>query len=498
MKRSFLSRIFLSAIVAVGLTWSCTPEEVGVLTKPPVTNDNTEKPENDNSSDQPGKIPDFKETKAFPTAEGYGRFSKGGRGGKTIYVTSLKDSKEQGTLRYALEVATGPRNVLFKVSGIIELTKNIKITEPYVTIAGQTAPGTGITLKNAGIQIETHDIIMRHLKIRPGDSPNGENPGDRDCIVVFKDRNCHNLVLDQLSLTWGIDENLSFCTGTNNSTVQNSIIAEGLSHSLHNEGEHSKGFLMLNNLDNISIINNLFAHNMNRNPLLSSNSRNIHVVNNLIYNWGHMKPGYGTHSQIFKDELPINNAVIYRNVYRKGKTSHDLPLYRTGNWYLVDGSTLYIEENYMDNNGKLSSLQDVSTSYKGFPDFFAGFTMKSAPSNWQAPYSQIVTADKVVEKVLATAGARVPILDEVDTRIISEARNFSGDFVDSPGDGGGYPRQEQGQAPTDSDGDGMPDKWELERGLNPQSAADASASSLSSYYTNLEVYLNSMAGDYEI
>ncbi len=498
MKRSFLSRIILlSGLVAVGLAWSCTPEEVEALTSPPATSD-TGKPEDNNTNNKPSGIPEFNETKAFPTAEGFGRFSRGGRGGKTIYVTSLKDTKEQGTLRYALEVAKGPRNVLFKISGIIELTKNIKITDPYVTIAGQTAPGTGITLKNAGIQIETHDIIMRHMKIRPGDSRNGEEPSDRDCIVVFKDRNCHNLMFDQLSLTWAIDENISFSTGTNNSTLQNTIIAEGLSHSLHDKGEHSKGLLMLNNLDNISIINNLFAHNMNRNPLLSSNSRNIHVVNNLIYNWGPMKAGYGTHSQIFDDELPINDAVIYRNVYRRGKTSHDLPLYRTGNWFLVDVSTLYIDDNYMDTDGKLSSLKDISTSYKSYPDFFAKFTMKSAPRNWQEPYSKIVTADKVVEKVLATVGARVPILDEVDTRIISEARNFTGDFVDSPRAIGGYPQQQQGNAPTDSDGDGMPDKWELERGLDPQSALDGPENTLSSYYTNLEVYLNELAGDYEI
>ncbi len=502
MKRFFLSRAMMSLVVAAGLTWSCTLEEVDVLTSPPVVTEDSEQADNTKEETEsnilPAGIPDFKETKAFPSAEGYGRFSKGGRGGRTIYVTSLEDTKERGTLRYALEESSGPRNVLFKVSGIIELTKNIKITDPYVTIAGQSAPGGGITLKNAGLQIETHDVIMRHLKIRPGDSPNGEAPSDRDCIVVFKDRNCHNLVLDQMSLTWGIDENLSFSTGTNNSTVQNSIIAEGLSNSLHNEGEHSKGFLMLNDLDNISIINNLFAHNMNRNPLLSSNSRNIHVVNNLVYDWGHMKPGYGTHAQIYHDNLPINDAVVYRNLYRKGATSHDLPLYRTGNWYLVDGSTVFIDENAYDVNGTVSDIKQTSTSYNSFPDFYAEFVMTSAPSNWQSPYSDIVEINEVAEKVLSTVGARVPVLDAVDARIISETRNYGGDIIDSPSDRGGYPSVQQGTAPTDSDSDGMPDKWELAQGLNPESADDAVESTLSSYYTNLEIYLNNLAGDYEL
>ncbi len=498
-----MNRTILSLVVAAGFTWSCTLEEVDVLTSPPVVSEDTTKPEEKTEEEtdpvtSPAGIPTFTETKAFPSAEGYGRFSAGGRGGRTIYVTSLEDTKEAGTLRYALEEATGPRNVLFKVAGVIELTKNIKITSPYVTIAGQSAPGTGITLKNAGIQIETHDIIMRHLKIRPGDSPNGENPGDRDCIVVFKDRNCHNLMLDQLSLTWGIDENLSFSTGTNNSTVQNSIIAEGLSNSLHNEGEHSKGFLMLNNLDNISIINNLFAHNMNRNPLLSSNSRNIHVVNNLIYDWGHMKPGYGTHAQIYKDNMPINDAVVYRNLYRKGATSHDLPLYRTGNWYLVDGSTVYIDENYIDVNGTVSNLKQASTSYNSFPDFYAEFVMNTAPTNWQSPYSNIVGINEVANQVLSTVGARVPVLDAVDSRIISETQNYGGGIIDSPSDRGGYPTVQQGTVPADSDSDGMPDKWEQEKGLNSASDADASENTLTPFYTNLEVYLNGLAGDYDL
>ncbi|PWD98989.1 pectate lyase family protein [Marinilabilia rubra] len=509
MKKFFLNRTLLSIGLVGFLFVGCELENISPVTDPKVdrdqedivaeqpTEEETQTPEDTSDTSNEFKVPAFNETKAFPSAEGYGRFTKGGRGGRTVYVTSLEDNSNPGTLRYALEVVSEPRTVLFKVSGIIELNSVIKIKDPYVTIAGQTAPGSGITIKNAAIQVETHDIIIRNIRLRPGDSSTGEAPSDRDAFRLYKNRNCHNIMLDQVSFTWGIDENVDFSTGSNNVTIQKCIIAEGLSNSLHEEGEHSKGILMLNDLDNISIVNNLFAHNMNRNPLMSSNSRNIHVVNNLIYNWGHMAPGYGTHCQIFKDEIPINDAVIFRNVYRKGETSHDVPLYRTGNFYLVDGSSFFIDENYMDENGTLHDLKDVSPSYNKYTDFYT-FIMESAPSGWSSGYSEIHQADNVVDYVLSNAGARKPILDAVDERIIEESRNFTGNFVDSPSDRGGYPEQYQGTVPTDSDEDGIPDKWENAKGLDPEVSGDAQENTLSPYYTNLEMYLNELAGDYTL
>ncbi|MGQ1890971.1 pectate lyase family protein [Thermophagus sp. OGC60D27] len=509
MKKNFLNRTLLS-IGLIGFIWGCQLEDLGTVTDPgteeeqaeeenPEEENQQEESENENETKGDYKVPEFSETKAFPTAEGYGRYTKGGREGKTIYVTTLKDAKEPGTLRYALEVESGPRTVVFKVSGIIELNTVIKITEPYVTIAGQTAPGSGITLKNAGIQIETHDVIMRNFRIRPGDDTNtGLVPTERDALFVYKNRDCHNIMIDQMSFTWGIDENVDFSTGSRNITIQRSIIAEGLSHSLHNEGEHSKGLLMLNNLHEISIIKNLFAHNMNRNPLISSNSQDIHVVNNLIYNWGPIKPGYGTHTQIFKDERPINDAVIYRNFYRKGRTSSDLPLFRTGNWYLVDGSTFFIDENYIDDNGDVNPIKKVSSSYISYPEFYASFMVDAPPSRWDSNYDDILKINEVEDYVLKNVGARYPILDNVDARIIEETRTYSGDFVDSPDDRGGYPSQFQGDVPQDSDEDGIPDKWEIAKGLDPNSSQDAKEYTISSYYTNLEMYINELAGDYQL
>lgn len=511
MKRIFLNRTLLSLGVIGFLFAGCELENISPVTDPDVdrnqedivaedpNQEENQTPEDETDPSGDFKVPAFNETKAFPTAEGYGRFTKGGRGGKTIYVTSLEDSNDPGTLRYALEVESGPRNVLFKVSGIIELNSNIKITDPYVTIAGQTAPGSGITLKNGGLQVETHDVIMRNLRIRPGDdTETGMVATERDALYIYKYRDCHNIMIDQMSFTWGIDENVDFSTESRDITIQRSIIAEGLSNSLHNEGEHSKGLLMLNDLHNISIVKNLFAHNMNRNPLISSNSQDIHVVNNLVYNWGHIKPGYGTHTQIFKEEKPINDAVIFRNFYRKGRTSSDLPLYRTGNWYLVDGSTFFIDENYIDDNGKVSRIKDVSTSFNEYPDFYATFMVNEAPANWDGHYDEILAIDNVADYVLNNAGARYPILDDVDARIVEETRTYTGDFVDSPRDRGGFPEQYQGTVPNDTDEDGIPDKWENAKGLDSESAADASEYTISQYYTNLEMYLNELAGDYTL
>ncbi|MFO8001903.1 MAG: pectate lyase, partial [Marinilabilia sp.] len=186
MKKSFLNRTLLSIWVIGLLIGGCQLEEIKPVTNSQNIEEETEENEEEEAEEnvdeeeevaedttetsEDFKVPEFEETKAFPTAEGYGRYTQGGRGGQTVYVTSLADSRERGTLRYAMEEVSGPRTVVFRVSGIIELSDNLKIKEPYITIAGQTAPGSGITLKNAGIQIETHDIIIRHLRIRPGDN----------------------------------------------------------------------------------------------------------------------------------------------------------------------------------------------------------------------------------------------------------------------------------------------------------------------------------------
>ena len=511
MKKTLMKEVIIALMIMMGFVYaSCSLEDLETVTETTVDEDQQEEEETsdgsdskedeeDSTPDQQSSAPEFNETKAFPTAEGYGKFAQGGRGGKIVYVTSLENSGP-GTLREACEAVSGPRIVLFKVSGIINLYRHIKIKEPYITIAGQTAPGSGITLKNAGFQIETYEVIIRHLRIRPGDDTNPEYLEGtlRDAFYIYPNRNCHNIVLDHMTFTWGIDENLTFSTGTNNITMQNCIIAEGLSNSLHNEGEHSKGLLMLNQLDNISMINNLFAHNRGRNPLISSNSRNVHLINNLIYGWGGDRTGWGTHTQMFVDDDPIQNTVIYGNVYRKDSESNDWPLYTERNFRrLGEGTTFYIDNNYLDENGTLENMKNRDNDLNSNPDYFTWWLLETPPSGWRDTYSTIKDdIDDVADYVLANAGARKPILDEVDERIINEARTYTGRIIDSPSDVGGYPAQYTSDVPEDSDNDGMPDKWEIANNLDPNSADDAYEYTLSSYYQNIEMYLSELAGDF--
>ena len=218
-------------------------------------------------------------TFAFPTAEGFGANTQGGRGGKVIFVTNLSDSGP-GSLREALR-EEGPRIIIFKVGGVIELKDDIIIKNPYVTIAGQTAPGDGICLKNAGLSIFTHDVIVRHLRIRPGDSKVGSYYGDRDAIKI----NGYNIILDHISASWSIDEVISIWN-SHDVTIQFSIFSEALQNNSHPKGRHSMGMLIRNDVKNLCVHHNIFAHNNERNPRVGGDV-SLYFANNIIYNWGH-------------------------------------------------------------------------------------------------------------------------------------------------------------------------------------------------------------------
>ncbi|MEM7034013.1 MAG: pectate lyase, partial [Chloroflexota bacterium] len=236
---------------------------------------------------EPKKIP------AFPGAEGGGAWSLGGRGGRVIEVTNLKDSGS-GSLRAALE-ASGPRIVVFRVGGTIELKELIIIRNPYLTIAGQTAPGDGITLKDNGIRIMTHNVIVRYMRFRPGDDSKAEGI-DVDGINITnrpddkndKDAMVHDIILDHVSVSWAIDKNIGVWNSRpeineiENITIQWSIISEGLANNRHYEGEHSKGVLIGEYSNNVSMHHNLFAHNTARNPKVKGGS--AEVINNVVYN----------------------------------------------------------------------------------------------------------------------------------------------------------------------------------------------------------------------
>ncbi len=224
---------------------------------------------------------------AFPGAEGFGANALGGRGGDVIEVTNLNDDGP-GSLRAAIN-SEGPRIVVFRTGGTIELQSTLEIINPFITIAGQTAPGGGITLKNRSsskgtLFVRTHDVVIRNLRSRPG--PPAERSSNGDAIEILGP-DAYNIIIDHCSFSWAIDEVVSTWYAAHNITIQWSIIAEGLNCSKHEKGCHSMGMLLgSEGSGNISIHHNLFAHNHQRNPFIKTSGL-VDVVNNVIYNpWG--------------------------------------------------------------------------------------------------------------------------------------------------------------------------------------------------------------------
>ncbi|MGL5794096.1 MAG: pectate lyase family protein, partial [Waterburya sp.] len=284
---------------------------------------------------------------AFPEAEGFGAMSAGGRGGKIIEVTNLDDSG-LGSLRAAIETDQ-PRIIIFKVGGIIELDSSLEITNPYITIAGQTGPGGGITLKNsiknkeAPLKIKTHDVVIRYIRSRPGSNPH-EN-GNLDALTIAgKSGEVYNIIVDHCSFSWATDEVVSIYNDAHNITIQWSIIAEGLDCSTHVEdGEqqcHSMGLLLASKgQKNISIHHNLLAHNKRRNPLVQTTGV-VDIVNNVVYN-----PGFGENSfspTHVRGDYGVSQVNYINNYFQPG------PNTGSSDWFIdtkYEPVEIYIEGN---------------------------------------------------------------------------------------------------------------------------------------------------------
>ena len=442
----------------------------------------TSAPPIDTPEPSPSSLP------AFPGAEGFGSDTVHGRGGRVIAVTNLNDSGP-GSLRAALQ-ASGPRIVVFRVGGIIELRRDITITKPYLMVAGQTAPGDGIAIKNAGISVAAHDVVLRHLRGRPGDAP-GEDPDDRDSFkVVFPkidgDRKVYNVVLDHLSASWAIDEVMSVWGERGREdlvydvTIQWSIISEALDDSLHPEGPHGKGLLIGDGTKRISVHHNLFAHNPNRHPLIKSGT-SVQLVNNVMYN----APG-GTELADAKETGAPVFVDLIGNFYKAGPNSLRDPAVMRIKSNIVPSSKVYVK-------GNLSPQRPTDEG-----DEWLGVR---APGGEPGPYRagspvvgepnvQITPAQEAYEAVIRNAGATLPKRDRIDRRVIEDVQNSRGRFIDSPGEVGGYPSYASGQAHEDSDGDGMPDAWEREHGLAPDNVSDGPEDADGDGYTNVEEFLN--------
>ena len=366
----------------------------------------------------------------IPDDISFGKATRGGLDGRVVRVTSLSASGA-GTLREAIETS-GPRIVVFEVGGIIDLGKSrLEITEPYLTIAGQTAPSPGITVIRGGISIRTHDIIIKHIRVRPGDAGQAKRSGWEPDGLATSGGDAYNIIVDHCSFTWAVDENLS-ASGTRTEgpektshriTFSNNIIAECLSNSSHQKGPHSKGTLIHDFCRDIAIVGNLYAHNAQRNPYFKAFTTGV-IANNLIYNPGDVAIQLDYVNAEWKGARykPENGRVsIVGNVLHKGKDS------RKEMALIARRGDVYVHDNLAyDQNG--SPVEKTRGEIVILPE------MPAWPANFKA-----MPAGKVEKYVTRNAGARPNDRDDIDRRIIQDFLKKTGRIIDSQDEVGGYP-----------------------------------------------------------
>lgn len=419
----------------------------------------------------------------FPGAEGFGTRTIAGRGGKVIEVTSLQDDGP-GTLRAALNESC-PRIVVFRVSGTIVLKSELQILHPFITLAGQTAPGGGICIKGAGIAVMTHDVLVQHIRVRPGNK--GPVDADiNDAISILgkyggQNDDAYNIVIDHVSASWGEDETVSTWYGAHDITISWCIISEALNRSRHRKKTHSAGLLIGDSSYHVSIHHNLLAHNDFRNPLISQGGTHD-IVNNVIYNWGVLPAEICDY-----DSNTFLNFI--GNCFISGPSTNPGPF----EIFFPEGNPrIYVEDNIGPHRPD-PNMDDWSIV--GFRWGEEGIAPKQYRSlaKFETPRITVVRADEVSDIVLAKTGATAPQRDAVDIRVVNDVKNKTGSIIDSPEDVGGYPELAGGSPPTDSDHDGMPDEWELNNGLDPKDASDGNGDLDGDGYTNIEEYLHSLS-----
>ena len=382
---------------------------------------------------------------AFPGAAGAAATTPGGRGGEIVRVTTLAPTGP-GSFVEAVKKA-GPRTVVFEVGGVIDLAEStVKITEPYLTIAGQTAPAPGITLIRGGIDITAHDVIVRHIRVRPGDGGRAKLSGkDYDAISTI---GAHDVIVDHCSLTWATDENLSasgprftgktpaeWRKGTSHRiTFSNNLIAEGLADSVHIKGEHSKGSLIHDNVTDILIIGNLYSNNQERSPLFKGGVHGA-IINNLIYNPGQRAIHYNLIAAEWGDQpSQTGQMTVIGNVLRAGQsTIPNLALITVGG---SGDLALYERDNIaVDRQGGPLPMRGAYTTAPIK-------ILKLAPR--AIPGVTPMAARDVQDYVIKNAGARHWQRDYEDARIVADVIEGRGFIIDSQSQTGGYPKE----APT--------------------------------------------------
>jgi pectate lyase len=458
---------------------------------------------------------------AFPGAQGGGMYSFGGRGGKVFVITKL-DDRGPGSFREALE-AGGPRIVVFNVAGIINLQEKIRIRAPYITIDGSSAPGDGVCIAGDTVELETHDVVIRHMRFRRGSTW----VGDRNDSIGGNP--IGNIMIDHVSASWGLDENMSMYRHmyqppdgskelklpTVNITIQNSIFSEALGTYNHSFGSTIGGY-------NSTFHHNLWACNAGRNPSVGM-IYDFTFANNVLFNWRHRTIDGGDHRSYYSiinnyfkpgPVTPFRDEVSYRLLKPESRRANP-PVDDYGKAYVagnvVEGNRRVTADNW-DGGVQLESIADPNTI----------LPKVRAEKPYPYSYLEIEPAEAAYEHVLANAGATEPQRDAVDERVIEMVRTgrvtarpsedissqlskvgYREQVIDAIaamvpkgiitdiGQVGGYPEY-LGQPYEDSDSDGLPNDWEEKHGLDPQDAADSARDLNGDGYTNIEDFLNGL------
>jgi len=435
---------------------------------------------------------------AFPGAEGYGKYTTGGRGGRVLEVTNLNDSGP-GSLRDAIS-KNFPRIIVFKISGTIFLNSTLSIKYGDITIAGQTAPGDGICIAGYTLTVDADNVIIRYIRSRHGDI----DPSQDDAM---NGTNHKNIIIDHCSMTWSVDECASFYDNAN-FTMQWCIVGESLFHSIHEKGDH--GYGGIEGGWGATFHHNLYINNSSRNPRFcgaryhhsTANLEIVDFVNNLIYNWGF--------NSVYGGEMGQQN--VRANYYKPGPATGSSVRNRILNPTQDPGTNstwgkFYVADNYVEGYPN-TAADNWGTGVQGVPQTIKDTIKVDQPF----PIAPVKTepAEDVFETVLDNVGANYPKLDSVDARLVHEARTgvatYEGIYktvhsvpdpslisgiIDSQSEVGGWPVLKSTAAPPDSDHDGMPDAWELSHNLNPYDSSDASLVDASGY-TMIEEYINGL------
>ncbi|MEH6704109.1 MAG: pectate lyase [Galbibacter orientalis] len=460
-----------------------------------INHDDDTVPEN-SSVEKPPQVEE--EAYAFPGAEGFGRNTTGGRGGKVLFVTNLNDSGE-GSFRKAIETA-GSRYILFKVSGNISLKSRLVIENGDLTIAGQTAPGDGITIKDYPVLIKADNVIIRFLRFRMGDE--GQQQADG-----LEARFQKNIIVDHCSISWSTDETATFYANEN-TTLQWCFVTESLRNSVHEKGAHGYGGIWGGK--KASFHHNLLAHHDSRNPRLGEQAGKafaltdlVDLRNNVIYNWGN-NSAYGGEAM---------NVNIVNCYYKPGpataKRDRIIAIDKNKNTdtevYDIWGK-FYISGNYMEgskvvtqDNWNYGVYNQIHHSYGEVSEEEKQAMRLPSPLDVENNVTTH-TAQDAYKRVLEFGGSSL-VRDEIDQRIVKEveAGNYtyegsngsSKGIIDSQNDVGGWPELKSETPPQDSSKDGMPDDWKIEMKLNPE-ANNPNGNELSTAYDNIEVYINSL------